>query len=92
MMVMASPLPVFFAGRFIGTILTPFYFATPENDWHTLIQPHIARLVGAARPKRHVALLRGLGAGRSIRVAGWLPMFLRWATFGLGLVLGDDCR
>ena len=42
MMVMASPLPVFFAARFIGTILTPFYYATPENDWHTLIQPHIA--------------------------------------------------
>ncbi len=87
MMVMASPLPVFFAGRFIGTILTPFYFATPENDWHTLIQPHIADWL----EPRDLAVMwpfyEGLEQGRSIPWAGWLPMFLRWAPFVWALFL-----
>ena len=87
MMVMASPLPVFFAGRFIGTILTPFYFATPENDWHTLIQPHIADWL----QPRDLAVMdpfyEGLQQGRSIPWVGWLPMFLRWAPLVWALFL-----
>ncbi len=87
MMVMASPLPVFFAGRFIGTILTPFYFATPENDWYTLIQPHIAdwlepRDLGVMGP-----FYEGLEQGQSIPWVGWLPIFLRWAPFVWALFL-----
>jgi len=87
MMVMASPLPVFFAGRFIGTILTPFYFATPENDWHTLVQPHIADWL----EPRDLAVMwpfyEGLEQGQSIPWAGWLPMFLRWAPLVWALFL-----
>ncbi|MDE2736268.1 MAG: hypothetical protein OXI72_17870, partial [Gemmatimonadota bacterium] len=87
MMVMASPLPVFFAGRFIGTILTPFYYATPENDWHTLIQPHIADWL----QPRDLAVMwpfyEGLEQGQSIPWAGWLPMFLRWAPLVWALFL-----
>ena len=79
MMVMASPLPVFFAGRFIGTILTPFYFATPENDWHTLIQPHIADWLEPRDLSIMWPFYEGLEQGRSIPWAGWLPMFLVWA-------------
>ena len=87
MMVMASPLPVFFAGRFIGTILTPFYFATPENDWHTLVQPHLAdwlqpRDLGIMGP-----FYEGLEQGRSIPWLDWLPIFLRWAPFVWALFL-----
>ena len=87
MMVMASPLPVFFAGRFIGTILTPFYFATPENDWHTLIQPHLADWL----QPRDLAVMgpfyEGLEQGRSIPWADWLPIFLRWAPLVWALFL-----
>ena len=87
MMVMASPLPVFFAARFIGTILTPFYYATPENDWHTLIQPHIADWL----EPRDLAVMwpfyEGLEQGQSIPWAGWLPMFLRWAPLVWALFL-----
>ena len=87
MMVMASPLPVFFAGRFIGTILTPFYFATPENDWHTLIQPHIADWLQPHDLSIMWPFYEGLEQGRSIPWAGWLPMFLRWAPLVWALFL-----
>ena len=87
MMVMASPLPVFFAGRFIGTILTPFYFATPENDWHTLIQPHIADWLEPRDLSVMWPFYEGLEQGRSIPWAGWLPMFLVWAPLVWALFL-----
>ena len=87
MMVMASPLPVFFAGRFIGTILTPFYFATPENDWHTLIQPHLADWLEPRDLAVMEPFYEGLEQGRSIPWAGWLPIFLRWAPFVWALFL-----
>ena len=87
MMVMASPLPVFFAGRFIGTILTPFYFATPENDWHTLIQPHIADWLEPRDLSVMWPFYEGLEQGRSIPWVGWLPMFLRWAPLVWALFL-----
>ena len=87
MMVMASPLPVFFAARFIGTILTPFYFATPENDWHTLIQPHIADWLEPRDLSVMWPFYEGLEQGRSIPWAGWLPMFLRWAPLVWALFL-----
>ena len=87
MMVMASPLPTFFAGRFIGTILTPFYFATPENDWHTLIQPHIADWLEPRDLAVMEPFYEGLEQGRSIPWVGWLPIFLRWAPFVWALFL-----
>ena len=76
-----------FAARFIGTILTPFYYATPENDWHTLIQPHIADWL----QPRDLAVMwpfyEGLEQGQSIPWAGWLPMFLHWAPLVWALFL-----
>ena len=82
---MASPLPTFFAGRFIGTILTPFYFATPENDWHTLIQPHIADWLEPRDHSGHGAFLRGPRAG-PLHSMGWLAAdFLALGTFCMGL-------
>ena len=81
MMVMASPLPTLFAGRFIGTILTPFYYATPENDWLTLIQPHIAEWLAPRDPKLMGSFYEGLEQGQHIRWNDWLPIFLGWTPF-----------
>ena len=40
-MVMASPIPTLFVGKFLSTISYAFYYATPENEWRTLIHPYI---------------------------------------------------
>jgi len=81
MMVMASPLPTLFAGRFIGTILTPFYYATPENDWHNLIQPHIVEWLKPFDPRLMKSFYEGLEQGESIPWSSWLPLFLTWTPF-----------
>ena len=41
MMVMASPIPTLFVGKFLSAISYPFYYATAENEWRDLIHPYI---------------------------------------------------
>ena len=41
MMVMASPIPTLFVGKFLSAISYPFYYATAENEWRELIHPYI---------------------------------------------------
>jgi len=81
MMVMASPLPTLFSGRFIGTILTPFYYATPENDWFTLIQITIAEWLQPFDPRLMVPFYEGLQQGQPIPWSAWLPLFVTWTPF-----------
>ena len=76
MMVMASPLPILFAGRFIGTILTPFYYATPENDWRNLIQPYIADWLQPHDAGLMQPFYEGLDQGQPVPWAAWVPLFL----------------
>lgn len=42
MMVMASPIPTLFVGKFLSAISYPFYYATAANEWRELIHPHIS--------------------------------------------------
>ena len=57
MMVMASPIPIVFTSKIISQLASPFYFATPENDWQGLIHPHIPSLDDAAPARRRPVLL-----------------------------------
>lgn len=41
MMVMASPIPTLFVGKFLSAISYPFYYATVENEWRALLHPYI---------------------------------------------------
>ena len=88
MMVMASPLPVFFAGRFIGTMLTPFYYATPENNWRDLIHPHIADWLQPHDPRLMNPFYEGLEQGQPIPWDAWGPLFVAWAPFLWAMFLG----
>ena len=91
MMVMASPLPILFAGRFIGTILTPFYYATPENDWRNLIQPYIADWLQPHDARLMQPFYEGLEQGQSVPWGTWLPLFLSWAPFIWAMFLAMIC-
>ena len=81
MMVMASPLPTVFAGRIIGTILAPFYYATPENEWRELIQPYLAHWLYPKNLRTANFYYEGVEQGRSIPWEDWLPTFLAWSPF-----------
>lgn len=87
MMVMASPIPTLFAGRIFGTILAPYYFATPENNWHNLIQPYLPGWMSPQNPRLPALFYEGLEQGRAIPWADWAPTFLVWLPLVWALFL-----
>ena len=81
MMVMASPIPTLFAGRIIGTILAPFYYATPENDWRELIHPYLPSWLYPRNLRIANFYYEGVEQGHAIPWEDWLPTFLAWSPF-----------
>ena len=87
MMVVASPIPTLFVARFLTQIASPVYYATPENQWSDLIQPHIPhwlmpRDTGLLNP-----FFEGMEQGRAIPWEAWAPTILVWTPFILALFL-----
>ena len=88
MMVMASPIPTLnFMGPFFKTLLRPFYFASPENDWGVLILPHIPDWLMPHDPEVARLFYEGGEQGQPIPWAGLQPYFLVWAPFVWALFL-----
>jgi len=81
MTVMASPLPTVIAGRLIGTILAPFYYATPENEWGELIQPYLPNWLYPQNMRTASLFYEGSEQGQSVPWEDWLPTFLAWSPF-----------
>lgn len=86
MMAMASPIPTFFAIRFLSQIVDPFYFASPENEWAELVHPYIADWIRLDGPV-HEAFFEGLGQGQSVPWKAWMPTFAVWSPLIWALFL-----
>ena len=88
MMVMASPIPIVFTSKIISQLAAPFYYATPENDWQSLIHPHIPALDDAAPARRRpVFSLRGWVPPTWCRGKAWLLALAAWQPFIWSLFL-----
>ena len=87
MMVMASPIPTLFVGKFLSAISYPYYYATPENEWRELIHPYIPDWLMV----HHVDIVKkfyeGGGRNEPIPWAAWQPVFLAWLPFVWALFL-----
>ena len=69
---------------FLGEI---FYYATPENDWQSLLQPYIKPWLV---PQDEVAVwsfFEGLPEGQSIPWSAWVVPLTAWGSFALALYL-----
>ena len=86
MLAMASPIPTFFAMRFLRQLVDPFYFASAENDWAARIHPVLAEWTQLGEPV-HQAFFEGLKQGESVPWEAWLPTFAAWTPFIWGLFL-----
>ena len=86
MMSMASPLPTLFAGRLLSIVSAPYYYATPENDWATLIRPHIPEWLMPDDPRFH-SFYQGSAPGQAIPWDAWMPVFAVWSPFIWALFL-----
>jgi len=87
MMVMASPIPTLFVGKFLSTVSYAFYYATPENDWRTLIHPYIPDWLMVGNFDIVKKFYEGGGRMESIPWEAWQPVFLAWMPFVWALFL-----
>ncbi|MEO2003724.1 MAG: DUF6785 family protein, partial [Candidatus Poribacteria bacterium] len=59
----------------LGCVIAPHYFATPENEWASLLHPHLSTWLTPTDP----AVVRGFYEGaESVPWAGWLRPILFW--------------
>jgi hypothetical protein len=81
MMVMASPIPVIFTSRVLSQLSAPFYYASQENEWHSLIHPHIPGWMMPRLPDAGKAFFEGMGGQYQVPWKIWLPVILAWQPF-----------
>ena len=87
MMVMASPIPTLFVGKFLSAISYPYYYATPENEWRELIHPYIPDWLMVHNVDIVKKFYEGGGRNEPIPWAAWQPVFLAWLPFVWALFL-----
>ena len=69
---------------FLGEI---FYYATPENDWQTLLQPYIKPWLVPQDEQAVWSFFQGLPEGQSIPWGAWVVPLIAWGSFAFALYL-----
>ena len=87
MMVMASPIPTLFVGKFLSAISYPFYYASAENEWRELIHPYIPHWLMVHDLEVVRAFYEGGGRDVPIPWAVWRAVFWVWTPFVCALFL-----
>lgn len=87
MMVMASPIPSLFTSKFLSAVTAPFYYASPENDWGTLLHPYLPSWLMLTDPEALAPFYEGWGPQQPILWKAWLSLFLAWIPFVSALFL-----
>jgi hypothetical protein len=87
MMVMASPIPTLFVGKFLSTVSYPFYYATVENEWRELIHPYIPEWLMVHDLEAARNFYEGGGRDESIPWEIWRAVIGMWAPFICALFL-----
>ncbi|MBT7862459.1 MAG: hypothetical protein HN712_19240 [Gemmatimonadetes bacterium] len=92
MMIVAAAIPSWgFTLNLIPLIGGFFYYATPENEWAQLIQPHIpAWLVPESRDAIW-KLFEGGARGESVAWSSWGPPLLIWSLFAVTIYFVTLC-
>ncbi len=79
-------------GFLLGIIATPYYFATPENQWGAYFHDHIpAWLAPSDRGGAMQAFFNGLPPGQPVPWGVWAAPLFWWLLFIGGIVLVSAC-
>ena len=91
MMMVACTIPTVGLMCYLPSLLTaPFYYATPENDWASIIQPHIRTWL-IPDPATAKAFFEGLPKGVPIPWGVWIKPMFAWGIFFLALYVVMIC-
>ncbi len=84
MMVVASGIPSSGLMRYLVPLsVSPFYFATPENEWVTLFHQYLPDWMVVKDPKAVFYFYEKLPDGDSIPWRAWLKPIVGWSAFVL---------
>ena len=83
-MLVASGIPSSGLMRYlIPLLMSPFYFATAENDWADLFHQHLPSWMVVSNPKAVSYFYEKLPDGEAIPWEAWLKPMLAWSAFAL---------
>ena len=84
MMIVIEAIPYSGLVRYLfPALVAPAYFATPENEWKALFEPHLSDWVV---PKDEYAVkyfFEGLPSGQSVPWGTWLKPLIAWSAFAI---------
>ena len=84
MMLVASGIPSSGLMRYLVPLaVSPYYFATPENEWITLFHQHLPDWMVVKDPKAVFYFYEKLPDGDSIPWRAWLKPIVGWSAFVL---------
>ena len=68
-------------GYFLGVLASPYYFASPENQWADYFHPHIPSWMAPRNQDGAIErLFEGLPDGASIPWGAWAPSLFWWGS------------
>ncbi len=80
------------SGFFLGVIASPYYFATPENQWAPTFHPYLPTwAVPSDEGKAVTWFYEGLPPGRAIPWDAWVVPLFWWLTFFVALTAALAC-
>ena len=88
MMITASAIPTMGLMEYLLPIIAAVhYFATPENEWASLLHPHLQDWITPLGPEAVKWFYEGAPAGRPVPWAAWLRPLLYWGVLAAALYL-----
>jgi len=69
------------SGQLMSIITAPYYYATPENDWDKLLQPHLNPWLAPESEEAVRFFYEGLPAGRLAPWSAWIRPLSAWGPF-----------
>ena len=82
MAMLATSIPtVGFVENLLPILAGLYYYATPENDWETLIHPHVPEWLAPQDALAVRYFYEGLPAGASVPWGAWVEPLIYWCLF-----------
>ncbi|MFQ6041820.1 MAG: DUF6785 family protein [Candidatus Poribacteria bacterium] len=93
MTVIASGIPSWGLIAFLAPLLaSPLYFATPENEWDTLLRPHLPDWAIVSSKKAATDFYEGsMFANAPVPWEAWIKPVLFWSAFAILCYLATLC-
>ena len=80
------------SGYLIGVIVTPYYFATPENRWEEFLHPYLPEwIIPSNKDGAMTWFYDGLPSGTGVPWEAWAGPLFWWFTFIFALGLACFC-